>query len=90
MADFLETERQNHENGDPVAVHLVALFCLTNNRPVPEWAVPAVEAMVRNAMDNPPDRGAAWRHHPLRRSDGSATSRFMRQLKFIGDGRARL
>jgi len=57
MADFLETERQNHANGDPVAVHLAALFCLTNNRPVPEWAVRAVEAMVRNDMDNAPDRG---------------------------------
>jgi len=57
MEGYEETERRNHENGDPVAVHQVALFCLTNNRPVPEWAVPAVEAMVRNDLDNAPDRG---------------------------------
>jgi len=57
MEGYEETERRNHENGDPVAVHQVALFCLTNNWPVPEWAVPAVEAMVRNDLDNAPDRG---------------------------------
>jgi hypothetical protein len=55
--DYVERERLDHEAGDPIAVHRVALFCVWNSQPLPKWAAGAVEAIIKKDMDDRPNRG---------------------------------
>lgn len=54
---YEEEQHRLFQDGDPVAAHMVAIFCLRNARVIPAWARPELERMIRQDMEERPSRG---------------------------------
>lgn len=57
MMTYIEKMRAEFDDGSPIAIHEVALFCIWNNEPLPDWAKADVERIIRSDMDERPNRG---------------------------------
>lgn len=54
---FEEEQHRLYLDGDPLAVHNVAIYCLWNGRVIPDWARAEIERMIRQDMEERPSRG---------------------------------